>query len=421
MIGRVNFIGISNRLGNTIPLVNNYKYTWEEKFFLFYFPLINILFFSFIDVIPEELNIDIIRGIIAYSAIFYFLQKHSLILDKPGKILLAFTIFVIIMSLYTFIIYNSLDKVVFKIIVASFFYFIGAYYVRENRHLILMLNTFYYSIIIILSSILIFKLFDITVPDQYQSGVELGAQGVNTTKIFPILFLPLLLTVTFNRRNKIKLFINFILITVSIIIIILGMKRGTVFGLSLAFLSYLIFSGRKLKASRIFLLLALLTFLASTFFWETIVEVYSVRSERYEALIEERYEEEARYNEMLLAINNISIVNPLSSLFGYGFRSEFFVYNVTRMFHTDYMTLLHGTGIFGLFLFIYFYFSIFKQSTNLKIVRNNYILREIRAISIALIIYLIFIGASGSIHEIDLRGFALLFWGGSLRFMRETR
>jgi O-antigen ligase len=97
------------------------------------------------------------------------------------------------------------------------------------------------------------------------------------------------------------------------------------------------------------------------------------------------------------------------------FGSELFnsrlYFNTRRTFHTDYITILAGSGLLGISILIFHYISMIKTLWSKK---QKYIteLNQLQfAVGLALIISMILYGFSGLVQAIEPRGTILLFIG----------
>ena len=81
------------------------------------------------------------------------------------------------------------------------------------------------------------------------------------------------------------------------------------------------------------------------------------------------------------------------------------------MFHNDFATLLAGTGVVGIFLYLLFYFSIFQ---NIKPKFKRSIFKYHKAIIYTLFVFVIFFSISGHLKNIGVRVFIMLYLGATL-------
>lgn len=392
----------------------------KTYFYGFIFLFAQILFYLTIDYFPKNYRIDLFRAFVFILSGLLYLTNNKIKIEKTGKIILLFILLLSLSSLYTLLVFNYFDKVYFKIVISSFYYFLGYNLINDLTKFKYLINVYLKLTFILIISIIIANTFKLG-PQQYNSNFYFGSMGVNIVKLLPIIFFPLFISFNFIKWNNLKYNVIILMtIGISIIFCLISMKRGTIVGLALSFIFYISFSKINIKKYKLILGINILILILSQLFWSDIQNSFTKRQNRFKILEENKIEEEARYWEFKNTISKISFNEPLKLLFGYGFKSEFFIYNTTRIHHTDYMSLLHGLGITGLIIFLLFYIYYIKTLEKLKSkIHNNKLFYDIRSVCYAIIIYLIILGFSGTIHIIELRGYSLFFLGASLRILKN--
>ena len=98
-------------------------------------------------------------------------------------------------------------------------------------------------------------------------------------------------------------------------------------------------------------------------------------------------------------------------LFGAEIFNSRLYFNIRRTFHTDYMTLLVGSGVIGVLILFIYYYSMVKTLWQKKN-RFQTELNDLQfAIGLALVVSMILYGLSGLVQAIEPRATILLFIG----------
>lgn len=389
-------------------------------FFLMILPIFNALMLSSVNYIKDAIPISAIRGLIHILIIIYFFKnsnpKHSVL-----KIIYLFSLDIFLMGLITYIRYNTFDLNVIKIIIANLFFAFGYQFVKDDYSLKIFSRGMVYTLSTIILFIIISSILGLKARQVYANiGVNFGGMGVNITKtiVLFLLMIPLFLKVLNNNNILRKVIV--ILIFMSLIVIVLGMKRGAFLGLISGFSVYFFITKRKIRFIRYLSVFGIILVLASPFYMDKLVAVYEVRSANFSIDEEENLDNEARFHEIIKVTSDFIVKNPINMIFGEGIASEFYYYNTKRMFHIDFTSLLHGTGLLGIFLYYYFYVLYFKRIKRLYVYnKNNQLVQEIFAVSVSLMIATLFMMLSGFYHGIDNRAFFLLFLGGMMGYLER--
>ena len=169
----------------------------------------------------------------------------------------------------------------------------------------------------------------------------------------------------------------------------------------------------------IFLVLSILIIFPSIF--ETFIVRLNARESQL-TLDEENIESEARFNEVLLVLNNWNDKSIYFKLFGSEPFNDRYYYKTLRMLHTDYMIMLNGTGIVGIFFWFYILFVIFKEKNKYKyLIHSNRLNIEMNAIFTALLFSQLLMSISSTVYAISLRSLIFLYWGATISLFRSQR
>ena len=93
--------------------------------------------------------------------------------------------------------------------------------------------------------------------------------------------------------------------------------------------------------------------LLTPFVYEQIIDNYQAREKAIRLDDQENLEDQARYVEYQMGINEWQRQSWDYKLFGAELFNSRLYFRTRRTFHTDYMTLLAGAGITGVFLLLF--------------------------------------------------------------------
>ena len=123
-------------------------------------------------------------------------------------------------------------------------------------------------------------------------------------------------------------------------------------------------------------------------------------------------ETEGRVVEVQLTINETFNAGLDRVLFGYNVFMKKNYLGHKRMLHVDYMNMLGGAGIFGLFLFLFCYFKIYQFINRIYREMKKYkYIKELFATAVALLAVQALLSIGGTMQGLDLRGAILMYLG----------
>jgi len=262
------------------------------------------------------------------------------------------------------------------------------------------------------------NIFSLGYSDYLEDSIFFGFSGVNMTKGMAILVLISPLFFSFINKKSLRGVVLMIVIT-SVIIIILGVKRTSIISLFVGYFVFFVFSPQKSRLTKGFFLIVMAIFISSPFYFGSLKDRIEAREEAGRFNIELANEEEGRVIEMKEVINSFINNNISYKLFGAEFFNSAEYFRTDRMLHTDYTTMLAGSGIIGLSLFVLVYCMLFLKACYFyRIFRTNFFNQNIIAVSFALIIALIILGFAGTVTGIALRSIAFMFLGAAFSILR---
>lgn len=241
-------------------------------------------------------------------------------------------------------------------------------------------------------------------------SILFGESGVNITK-YMVIFIIIIPFYIKYEKNRIYNTIATALLISGVIIVILGMKRSAILAIAAGFFIYSILTPYKSRLLRIAPFIAAFIFLSGPYYIPIIQKRFEARQEKVSMTYNQlsTSEEEGRLLEVKYTIQQT---------FGDSFEKIFIGYDIflkkqfqgfKRMLHIDYMNILGGAGIIGLFLFLTIYWKIWSFAKKIKKTGVPTLLKnEIYAVICCLLGVQAFMSIGGTMQGLDLRGTILL-------------
>lgn len=365
------------------------------------------------------LNPGTARAFLIFVFLVYFISR-KFILNSLNVSVLLFLLYLFILvilssnragGMYTYL----------RVFISFMMLPVGYYYFNSIERYKQLHIAFAISLFLFVANMLIANIFKLGTSDYLEESIYFGAGRVNITKAMSVLILispvSLLLFKKGIWRN-----IYIILVVTSIVIVLIGIKRSAIISLVVGLTVYFLFSPQKVKAIRLGILLSLFLFMASFYFLDTFYARLEARGEQVEILDEGFGEQEGRFSEVSMVVNDFEKRSFFNKMFGIEVFNELKYYGIKRVLHTDYMILLHGAGYLGLFWYLFILLSItYYSKLGSQGQSQMSLLKENHSINLALIVSSLFLSFAGSLFAIVLRTIMLMFIGASLRINREYR
>lgn len=393
------------------------KYNWEVWFFLS-IPIINVFgwFFGFFFT-RGFLNPGNLRAYIILLFVIFVIFKRFYLNSVNLNILwyLIFTFALIV--LFSSDIPNSL-YIFMKFFMSTSLFFVGYYYSKIPGVFKLLCNSYIVTLAMYILAILLANLFSIgyTSYEGVSDIMFFGPSGVNISKniVSIILIFPLL-----KYLNKTKAYARTlnILMLVSIILVFIAFKRTPMLSISLGFLVYLVLTPKKTRMIKTLIGSVTLLLLLSPLYLNRIEQNYIARQDAIRLDDPENIDKQARYHEIFMTLEAFEKGNVRHKLFGSEFFNDRCFYGTPRMLHTDYMSLLSGTGLVGLIWFLLIYYKIYSHIRNLYLKNKTDLTRDLYIVGVILIINSLVLGIAGTIPAIDPRSIIFLYLGAITGFL----
>lgn len=384
---------------------------FDENIVIF-FPILNALATVLVPYTPDGIiNIGMIRAFIIIVFGVYFLLNYFTVkfnLSVITFIFLFYILFSVIISKDYVVGFN----VYFKFFVATIHILFGLHYgsrpffiSRISISILIMLGI--YILDFIISNIL-------NVGATSYKGVEneinFGGSGVNLAKCVSAILLMIPIMFYDFKSTILKRVLIFLTIA-GVIHVLFAFKRSGVTSLFLGYFIILLFYPNPLKKIQFSIRILIFAILITPFVYDQIIDNYQAREKAIRLDDKENLEEQARYVEYQRGINEWQSQSWDYKLFGAELFNSKLYFKTRRTFHTDYMTLLAGAGITGVFLLLFHYYSMIKTLWQ----KNIYFRTELNqlqfAVGLALVVSMVLYGFSGLVQAIEPRATILLFIG----------
>jgi len=268
------------------------------------------------------------------------------------------------------------------------FLFVSSMLVTDKQKFSLLNKSFILVLSVYCGNYIIANLFGFGTSIYEEDSFFIGGAGNGLTNEMSVITLIAFSYIKGHEVSRFWKVFGSIMIVVSIIIILVTLRRGAYLTLFLGFVTYFVYmgiSGRDLKI--VFASLVLLA-LSSPLYIDTFIERYELREDSRDGSIA-NIEVESRYMELFWvpeALNNLGLKGWL---FGtHNLYSE--SYFGGRPLHVGYMSILHGSGLIGLtlfFLILLYIVYLLKVTIYRSEIYNSYY-QELYALNIALIVCL---------------------------------
>lgn len=371
-------------------------------------PVINIILDMVMNFYPNIKGpVGLSKFIFMTIIIIIFIKKFGLKKTDLNKMIIFFSIYLTVVSIFSSGPLNSFIDGPLKISMSLFMIPVGIQLglMKQNA----LIKPILLLIMLLLLNYLLSQIFKLGVSIYDQDSFYTGG----ATASAPVVIATGLLVI-FNIFNRKSLPYNNIIIALivaaSAFVILLSVKRGAILSLFVALVVYLIFSGKKIT-----------TLIRIIFIGMILLVILNYNSDVLEKRIEARSTErnelqnEGRYRETFYVFDEFKSYSLLNILFGKeAFNSGVVMkkyFGRERRLHVDYNILLNGTGIFGLLAYFYLIFLITKKVVYLNrrqnklqtTTKNKVISKENYSLVLSLIVLSLVMSFSGGLQFVSYR------------------
>ena len=388
-------------------------------------PIVNILLDMLMIFIPDlKSQIGILRTAFLLFVILYFIIQFGMEKTRYNITLLFYLLFILILTLQTTDLKESMIDGFLKISVSFLMIPIGIQLGRTKNTSIT--KSLYFVIFILIVNYVISQIYKIGVSTYHEDSFYQGGASVTA----PIIIASILL-VFFNAYNTKRLpyskVLNMVLISGAVFIILISMKRGAILGFFVGVLIYLLVSSKKVGTSLRLILIGFALFVFSSQYSDTLQQRFNARSTEKNEI-----QNENRYKETFYVIEELSNSNLFNILFGTeAFNSKTVMrkyFGRERQLHVDYNILIHGTGVIGLLFYLYLFYIFYRISSSIKSTTKQYkdriytnLISENHALVLSLITLSLVMSISGGLQFASYRVILLLIIGYYLGEMMRIR
>lgn len=388
---------------------------WEYNFIIL-LPLINVIATVLTPYFTGAINPGIVRTFIIGAFSLYFLFYRFVWQNQTVKWSIFFLLYLGVVGLFSSS-YSTTYNVYFKIYISTFLFLVGYYYShlpgtfqRWNKMILL-------SMIVFLLDFIVANLFGLGETGYKGSSEDtfFGGGGVNLAKNISVVLLMSPIIYQELKADKYSnprwLWLFYLALFFGIIFLGLALKRGAILGFALGGLTFLILAPNRIRNLKNILLVGFVLMALSPFYLDRVLENLEIRSDSIHLESEENLEKQGRYLEYQFVIDQWEKADLSQQFFGANLFNEREHYNINRMFHTDYMSLLSGAGVLGLLIFVLTYFVILRELIFKSLASKDIVHKRNLAIGAAIIVAVVVNGFSGTITSIEPRGMVMLYLG----------
>lgn len=394
-----------------------------EYNFIVILPLLNVIATILTPYFPGTINPGIIRTLAIGIFSIYFFSKRFIWQNLALKWAMYLLLYLGVMGLFStnyFITYN----VYFKIYISTFLFVVGYYYSHISGTFQRWNKMILISMVVFLIDFMVANLFGLGETGYRGSSEDtfFGGGGVNLAKNISVILLmsPIIYQELKTDRNLDRrwIWIFYLALFFGIIFLGLALKRGAILGFALGVLTFLILSPDKMRNTKYILAVCSVLLALSPFYWNRVMENFEIRSDAIHLESEENLEKQGRYLEYQFVMEKWENADLTQQVFGSNLFNERENFNINRMFHTDYLSLLSGAGIIGLSIFVLSYLSILRELRLKMLLDPTMINRRNWAIGAAIIVAVLVNGFSGTITSIEPRGMVMLYLGSLIGYAK---
>ena len=370
-------------------------------------PVFNILMDIGMNFLPSlKVPIGLLRITFLIGLILFFLTNYKLNKTWLNQLIVFFTLYLIGLSALSSNTSISFIDGALKTAIPFFMIPIGILVSRMRKNL--LVKPMIWVIIILLINYIVSQFFKLGVSIYEKDSFYTGGATASAPIIIALGLLILFHAFNLRKLPYGKLFTTFI-VSSALFIIVFSLKRGAILALICATIVYLLYTGQRVKTIGRFILVGLLM----VFILNTNIETFY---KRFESRTTERNEiqNEGRYKEIFYIFQEFESSSPLKVFFGTEpFNSDVVMvkyFGRKRRLHVDYNILLHGTGVFGLLLYLSLYYNLFKININeknkfrrLKGKKQTFSFTENFALVMSILILSLVMGLSGGLQFMSYR------------------
>jgi hypothetical protein len=391
----------------------------KRRDFIILIPAVNVFLDSGFSFFPSLSAFTYVRPTIFLIMIYFFRKEiKANILTRP---LFAFLGYTFLLVFFSTTIFFSL-KGYMQVFISMIMFVLAFLYFDNNEKLINLNRSLIFVILFSIGSSILGYVFGVGRVLEYSSEEIIGLLGSGGmySAAFSIALLPLLSS-SFKRP-----FWRFVLYAGSLLVyifILLNVRRIAILIPIVGLLSFFIFSPARSKMIKIFIgVLAgiVVLLMLSPFYQDILTKRFLIREERGR-FNKDFYKTEGRYIENVNTFTSVfSFEDPKRSLIG----SNIFASGREnseeryRMLHTDIASILGGSGIIGITIYLIFYYYLFRYMAIFQATNSNR-LSLFRSTYYSVLMISVLASINGSITLVSLRTLIFLYLGAMISMIHS--
>lgn len=392
---------------------------YKKQHFVIWLPLFNLILDSSFTYFETLSVVTFIRPAVFLILFYFFAKRFSFnTLNKP---LFNFLIFTLLLVLFSSEMFYSF-KGYMQVFISMMTFVIGFIYFDNISKLHKLNKTLLYVLAFTVGFTAVGYIFGIGNTLEYTYKIDPEAIGLLRSfglysAAVTIGILPLVLI---SFQDSIWRWLLLSLAVVAYIFILLNVRRTAISIPIIGLLTFAWFIPNKSKVITGVIIAFAILILLFPFYGDKFMSRYMVREEqgRFD---EDFYETESRYLENISLFTAVfSFQDPVKSLFGSKiYASGRDEEERKRMYHSDSASLLDGTGIVGVLIYVYFLYRLFKFGTFFKNTTSPHY-QLYKSTYYSLLFILLFASLGGSLMNVTLRSLLFLFMGALLSLMYHS-
>jgi hypothetical protein len=303
-----------------------------------------------------------------------------------------------------------------KVFVSMLMFPVGFFVLNDHHKMILFLKNFVYAALLLCINYIFAQIFKIGRSVYLDDSFYYGYAGIGSTVVLSYLLLtaPLLKRAFKTRLGNLTFKA---VIFLSILFTIIALKRIAILALVIGYAIYILKTKSLKKGLQNMVVIFVFLLITAPIYFEVLKQRYEVRPTEIEEL-----DEEQRYYDILNAFEDFKTKGVKHALVGTEPFNTPGYFGRTRQVHVDYANLLIGTGLLGLLLYLWIYFSIYNKFRRYyKVIKRNRLystvshykyLNDLSGVFLAILIASLIVSFSGGLHVITTRSILFTILGG---------
>ncbi len=381
-------------------------------------PLINVISgFSVQMMGRDAMHFGNLRALIFFIIIVFVLKVFG-INERITRRLILFMAYLFVLILFSSNFMYSFTDTYLKVLVSMLMFPVGFFVLNDYNKMVLFLKNFVYAALLLCINYIFAQIFSIGRSVYLDDSFYYGYAGIGSTVVLSYL----LLTVPLLKgafKTWLGSLIFKVVIFLSILFTIIALKRIAIIALFVGYIIYMFQTKSIKKGLKNIGIILIFLFITAPLYFDVFKQRLEVRPTEINEL-----DEEQRYFDIMIAFQDFKTKGVKHALIGTEPFNTPGYFGRTRQVHVDYANLLIGTGLIGLLIYLWIYFSIYNKFRKLYIViRKNQLyvnesnfnyLKDLKGVFTAVLVASLIVSLSGGLHVITTRSILFTLLGGLL-------